>query len=312
MTHPPFVIVIATCGRHPLLNRLLETLARCTLPPNRTRIVLAENGTSKTGDLIARAGASHFPIEHRHTRQPNKSVALNHAIADAADDEFALFFDDDVRVHPGTLLAYSEAIRQRTHSAFFGGQCLVDYDQPPAPWLIPYLPASAKGWSLGHSIVRIQKPHALGFNWAARVGDIRGCGGFDPARGPGTPIGIGDESDLQQRLLAAGVHGFYLPAARVSHYVPPERCSERWTLDRALQNGFVRGLNISPTSNRASMSARYRIRFIRTSLMLMVARLVAAPDKRFHYEYWQRRHSGMLAGLRVATCRHASCNAHAV
>ena len=45
--------------------------------------------------------------------------------------------------------------------------------------------------------------------------------------------------------------------------------------------------------------------------MLMVARLVAAPDKRFHYEYWQRRHSGMLAGLRVATCRHASCNAHA-
>lgn len=311
MTHPPFVIIVATCGRKTLLNRLLDTLAVCDAPPNRTRILIAENGASSNDRTSLRRFAGSFPIEHRHTRQSNKSLALNEAIAASDPEHFAVFFDDDVRVHPQTLRAYSEAIETKPHPAFFGGQCLVDYDRPPQTWLIPYLPASAKGWSLGPVLIEFKKPHALGFNWCARVGDLRRCGGFDMDRGPGTPLSIGEESAVQHRLMAAGATGYYVPNATVSHYVPAERCSEGWALQRALQNGFARGLSYDPHSARTGVTFRYRLKQLRSTLMLLVAGSFLPPEKRFHYEYWKMRHSGMLAGLRIAACRLPSSNAHA-
>jgi GT2 family glycosyltransferase len=226
-------------------------------------------------------------------------------------EHFAIFFDDDVRVHAQTLLAYSDAIHDRLHSAFFGGQCLVDYDEPPQTWLIPYLPASAKGWSLGQSVIEFNQPHALGFNWCARVGDLRRCGGFDVDRGPGTFVSIGDESSVQERLMNAGVTGYYVPRAIVSHYVPSERCNERWALQRAMQNGFVRGLSCGSHGANPRVNYRYRMKHFRSTFMLLIAGQFLTREKRFHYEYWKMRHSGMLAGLRIAASRLPSRNAHA-
>lgn len=311
MLNPPLVIIIATCGRHPLLNRLLDTLAVCQPPPNELRIIIAENGEVDPACPVIRKYAGRLPIEHHYTAAPNKSIALNETLAAANADEFAIFFDDDVRVHPRSLTAYADAIRNWPTAAFFGGKCLVDYEAAPEKWLLPYLPASAKGWSLGQNLVSLQRPHALGFNWSARVSDLLDCGGFKTDRGPGTSLPVGEETDIQQRLMGAGVKGYYLPDAVVSHYVPRARCNERWALQRALQCGFARGLNCPPELSRIRISYRYRAKLMRTQLLLAVTGGFLTPQQRFHHQYWKMRHSGLLAGLKASASQATSCNVHA-
>jgi GT2 family glycosyltransferase len=49
---------------------------------------------------------------------------------------------------------------------------------------------------------------------------------------------LGEETRLQQRLLKSGAKGVYLPEAVVWHYVPAERCSENWALERQFRRGL--------------------------------------------------------------------------
>ena len=61
----------------------------------------------------------------------------------------------------------------------------------------------------------------LGLNWAAFASDLKEVGGFDPRFGPGSATGsTGQETAMQRRFLAAGLHGRDVPHAEVWHWIP--------------------------------------------------------------------------------------------
>ena len=290
-------IIIATRNRAKLLERTLQSLAECAIPPALRRIIVAENGADSHAEALVTPFRSRLPIEYRHYPESNKCGALNRAIAEL-HDELIIFLDDDVRLHKDTLVAYTDAAAGHGPGAFFGGRCLADYDEPPDAWLVPYLPNSAKGWSLGKEVCELREPKALGFNWAAYAVDLRAVGCFDERSGPGTG-GNGDESLVQEKLLRRGIKGYFLPAAMVWHYVPRERCSAEWALKRRRETAIG---EVARADNRWSkrwarqIACRLKIAFY--SAVLRVGHDRFHPKTLFHYRYRIQGLRGRLDGIK--------------
>lgn len=245
----PYCIVIPTHKRVDLLRRTLRSLAECDLPDGHVGTLVVENG----GQFGAREISEEMPavLKCRYLFSPpgNKSLALNLALDDADCDQnpLLIFFDDDVRLERETIRSYIDAA-SRHRDVFFGGPIECDYERAPHDWI--RLPPSAKGWTLGSEECSVDKPVFLGFNWAAFADDIRSVGGFDERFGPGSTTGArGQELTMMQRLLEHGLTGHFVPRARVYHYVPAERCSIRWSLNRIYQNGITWGLKSKPDSS---------------------------------------------------------------
>jgi len=240
------VVVIPTSNRADLLQRTLISLSDCKLPNIYRGTIVVENGSRKVAESIAKRFQQKLNLRYIYLRYGNKSHALNSVLA-TIDDSLVVFFDDDVRMEPGILEAYAEASKEKDSGEFYGGPFQVDYVKPPPEWLKEFLPRSAVGWSLGQEPQRIQKGNLFtGFNWAAFSCDLRNLNGFSVDHGPGSKTSaVGQETEMEGRLLASGIVGRYVPSAMVWHYVPPERCSRQFASSRAYRWGLQGGLTSS-------------------------------------------------------------------
>ncbi len=237
-------VMLPTHGRAPLLRRTLDSLATCRLPGSYAETVVVENGPPAGAEALVREVAAAHPalrLRYLHVERANKSHALNEALG-TVEPGLVVFFDDDIRMVPGILTAYTEAAAEyEPGEVFFGGPFDIDYEgDPPPDWLRPLLPWSARGLDLENGP---KAPFYLGFNWAAFTEDIRAQGGFDPNFGPGSPIGAGgQETTMQRQMGDQGFKGVDVLGAKVWHWVPRERCTAEWALDRARSVGLTRGI----------------------------------------------------------------------
>lgn len=302
-------ILIATAGARPdLLRRTLESLAACDAPRNLQRTVIIENGpTPRCAKIVETFGATYL-----HEPVGNKSAALNIAMRDITDG-LVFFSDDDVTLAPRTLTGYERAAAEQGDGYYFGGPVEPDYlGEPPPPWLVRFLPASARGWRAPRGGVIDGVSPFLGFNWAAWARDIHAAGGFDPSRGPGAASGAtGQESDMQRRLTARGLKPFYVPEALVHHAVPPQRCSPRWMLRRAYRTGVSGGIVAAQQGRWGSAAGGpYRSRAFLTLLSLASrVRQVGKPieQRRFVAGYWRQVKRGVRDGYATRTRTSSTC-----
>lgn len=247
-------IIIPTAGHATLLSRTLQSLSECELPASLKSIIIIENGTKYKAEAVVKSFEGIMPVSYRYTDVANKSLALN-IVLDGIEDGLILFFDDDVRFAPITIMAYHSACQHSLGQGkyFWGGPLAIDYEQPPPEWLMEFFPRSVKGWSLARP--DIDEPDwFLGANWAARAEDLRAVGGFDRNFGPGASTGArGQESNMQLRLKEYGLIPKYIPDALVYHYVPKDRCSTEWLLSRRVQEGKAEGLILMPGNKLAQI-----------------------------------------------------------
>ena len=296
----PFLIVIPTHKRCDLLDRTLQSLADCRIPPNLKKVIVAENGTKSGADEVVKKYADRLPLTYQFTEKPNKSNALNEVLRKTGN-EFIVFFDDDVRIHSDTLVNYAKEVGERTNGFFLCGKVHVDYEEPPPEWLLGYLPPSAKGWDFHEEKCRMEVPDGLGANWGAFAIDMREAGGFDERKGPSCKS-IGEDTDMMNKLLNRNIIGYYLPNCEVWHFVPKTRCTPEWTLSRAYQKNVGGGLRIAQANftvrAKRVFESKIKLLGIRILLGLFGKRLDAR--RRFHYEYRKNSHSGILRGMKIA------------
>lgn len=296
----PIWIIIPTYCRNSLLERTLHSLSGCVLPDGLQRVIVAENGKLPGAMPIVEQFKDSLPVEYRYTPTANKSRALNEALQ-IVGDGFIIFYDDDVRIHPENPRAYARAVEGWKRGRAIGGRCNVDYEEAPPRWLLKYLPPSAKGWSKGGAACELPWPQGAGFNWGAFAADIRAVGAFNENRGPGTRA-RGQETDMQHRLGRAGVSGWYLPEAIVWHYVPKERCSPEWTLERTGQTAAFSGMNL----RKRHLLAQFRHALIcrlkakTSSVSLRLFEKILSAEMRFSLRYRIQWNEGVLEGLRTA------------
>ena len=238
----PVLVLIASHGRPSLLGRTLRSVAACARPERYAGCVVVENGPAAGAAAVVAEVSAERPgagVRYEHVARANKSAALNAALSGVDGGTLVVYLDDDVRVSPGLLAAYAAAAEGRRGQAFFGGPLGVDYERTPEPEIRSILPNSARG--VGEVEIREMR-YFLGANWAAYAGDVSGAGGFDPNYGPGSPTGArGQESDMQRRLTAAGLTMAYVAEAEVWHWVPAERSTLEWALDRMYRSGLGNG-----------------------------------------------------------------------
>ena len=292
-------VLIPTTGRSDLLEDTVSSLASCRKPTIYHETILVENGPKAGTEKIALRYKKELNLRYVYVAIGNKSNALNTALR-TINDSLVFFSDDDVRFEKGILEAYARVSKDRTEGEFYGGPFAVEYHKKPAEWLLEFLPNSAVGWSLGEKPKLINKTSLLaGCNWAVFDRDIKRLGGFSLLHGPGSKTGaVGQETEMQKRLLENGVIGKYIPDAKVWHFVPPERCSPEFTARRAYKWGIQGGLDYDGSL----------IRLLKGGLIegiWAIAGLVhREPQKRFKPFYRFCFSSGMIKGRFISKQTH--------
>lgn len=295
-----FAVTIATSGRSELLRRTLDSLARCERPAGYRQTVVVENGPRCGAEAVVRSSQSWLNAGYIHFPWGNKSAALNAALQ-RLDNCLVFFTDDDVRLAPGTLCAIADEARGKSSQRFYGGAMSVDYQAAPPPWLLQYLPCSAKGWELDANDRVGVNAAFFGCNWAAFTHDLRNAGGFNPNLGPGSPSGsTGQETEMQSRLVKNGVMPVYVPEARVWHYVPEDRCSPQWTIDRNFKHGLEDGAraaeeNPGPFGLPPAWISR---RYLKGILRSFIWSLSPKPEHQFKAKNRRSYDRGLLRGCR--------------
>jgi len=177
---------------------------------------------------------------------PGLSRARNRALEKCCGD-FVLFLDDDVTVDPGIGRAYVESFARHPDSSFFGGAITVRFEGSP-PTVIrhvsEYLPSTYSGLWLGEkerhfNADAFQTP--FGANMAIKR-DALTAVLFDETLGRSGASGPqgGEEVKLFRELARNGHTGFWVPAAKVDHWIAPDRQTmhyvrEYWRQAGALQ-----------------------------------------------------------------------------
>jgi glycosyltransferase involved in cell wall biosynthesis len=242
-------VLIAACGQPKLLRRTLRSLAECEKPAGFTGVVVIENGKrAGLAQVVEEFGPGHH-IRYLYSEPANKSLALNEALQEIQSG-LCVFTDDDVLVPRGTLLAYARVAADCRWGKFFGGPIVPEYESdPPAQSLRPYLPRSAAGWQLEtQTITEIHQPEFIGPNFAAFAEDLLRVGRFDTRLGPGQQMASpGEDTEVQGRLLANGVRGFYVPDAGIQHFVRSGSTSLEFAVHRAERNGIYWGIEHART-----------------------------------------------------------------
>jgi GT2 family glycosyltransferase len=140
----------------------------------------------------------------------------------------------------------------------------------------------------------------MGFNWAAYLADLKAAGGFDYRKGPGAPTGsVGQETDMQRRLLRLGMRGLYLPEAVVWHYVAKSRCTPEWALAHAFRSGLCCALD---AAYGCKLSWEWpwidAARLTRNFAVFAATRFHTRRDSRFYGRLRLEWSAGYLEGLR--------------
>ncbi len=290
-------VLIATHGRPSLLARTLLSLVQCELPGIYRELIVVENGSSDGAqDVVAELPAK-TKARYLHFEQGNKSAALNFALTQCNDD-LVVFFDDDIRLDPYVLVRYAKGAAEHAKKSYFGGRVAIDYEVKPEEWLRQFLPPGVVGFD-SPSTKSKHSPRFLGCNWAAYASEISAVGGFRTDLGPGTVSG-GEEDDLQVRLSKNGAKGIFLSDAKVWHYVPAERCSQEWLLERRHKGGVTKGIK-NGTKGLCFLGFPIRIllRYLSAKGRFLLTRFSRNQVKRFDAQLSLTQLSAYLSSARL-------------
>lgn len=288
-------VMIATAGRSALLERTLENLANCEKPECYEGLLLVENGDSPDADQLVQSYASSLNAQYLYEPVGNKNMALNRGLREI-DEGLVVLYDDDVRIDANSLIAYADAAAHWPDAPFLGGACACDYVEPPATHVLPLLPMSARGWAKDQDGAEIDDAGAMGFNWAVRPELIRVLGGFAEDRGPGTAICVGDETEMQRRLIEAYGPGRFVRDAKVWHHVPPERCSEAWLINRSYHIGVARAMALRSSADPPGIPWAVRRRRWSALCKVLIMSIFGSNQRRFRARYYRELHRGVAAG----------------
>lgn len=221
---PRLAIIVATKNRDRHLRRLLASLFAMTgVAELAPEVVVADNGSSdRTRHVTADAADRHPNVRHLPVPDGGKSRALNVAIR-ATTAPVLAFVDDDVELDPAWLLAVDGYFARNPVAAAQGTIRL-----PPEAAGDPMIVAAVERWhTIPHCDYGPSASEArslTGANMFVARRAFAAVGLFDERLGPGA-AGASEDTELADRLRAAGERIGYVADAVAYHAVEPERLS---------------------------------------------------------------------------------------
>jgi len=244
-------VVICTWNRAALLAQTLEQLRRLQCPTGVEwqLLVVNNNSSDSTSDVLESFGGQ-LPLRWVFEPEPGLSNARNRAILETTAD-YLIWTDDDVLVAPDWLDAYVAAFREHPDAAFFGGPVDPWFDGTPPRWLSRNLDQISIAFALrqfGDSIFRFDESRMpFGANCAFKHDVLRHFQ-YNPrlGRGPGNNVS-GEDTQIMREMMAAGFTGWWVPRAKVRHFIPRERQSVRYLRRIFRGDGELSALSLDGT-----------------------------------------------------------------
>ena len=230
---------MCTFNRGQLLEpAIASVLAQCEPAPPFELIVIDNNSTDATRDIIERAAARDPRVRYLFEPRQGLSHARNAGLEAAAAPLVALT-DDDVRASPDWIAAIVRAFDESPDADFVGGRVLPRWPSPPPSWLTRDHWAPLALIDYGDTCLPVTRNTALclvGANVAFRRSAFDRVGVFS-AEFQRVKEGIGsiEDHEFQLRLLRAGRTGLYDPRITLHADVQPDR------LDRAYHRRWHHG-----------------------------------------------------------------------
>ena len=246
MVCEPMVISVILCtwNNCQRLRITLDAISRFAIPNVLGwEVVLVNNNCTDDTDVVAQEFAARLPLVYVHEPKQGLSRARNAGLAVAAG-QLIIFTDDDVKPYPQWIAAYWDAWRARPNGFYFGGPIESEFEScSPDPALLPFAPYSVSGLDWGDEARELTAQECfVSANWACPAEALRAAGGFDERLGLDPSSGrvkVGEEYDLMQRLQLAGLRPWYLPQARIRHFVPAQKCRLRHIAARREAHGYM-------------------------------------------------------------------------
>jgi succinoglycan biosynthesis protein ExoM len=227
---PDVSICVATFRRPRGLARLLDSLARLALPKDLVvEIVVVDNdavGEARSQALAASEAARsvRWFVEPRQ----NISLARNRAVSEARGRWLA-FIDDDEVADENWLAAFWAEVESGAGDGFFG-PVLPRLDTVAIPWLGVETFFSRRRHPSGKRIEACETSTSNALVLHSLFADCR----FDPAWGRTG----GEDSEIFDRILAAGARFLWCDEAIVCETIPASRYRLGWLAQRAFRGGM--------------------------------------------------------------------------
>lgn len=202
-------------------------MARLSIPVGvEWELLVVNNNSTDATEEVVKSFQHQLPIRLLFEGKPGKSNALNKAIRDAQGD-YILWTDDDTRVDEGWMSAYCRAFERWPSAAVFGGAVDAWFEGDPPEWLSRVMERIGSAYAvrdLGREPVRLSVELVpFGANMAVRR-EEQSRYLYDVSLGPrpGSPL-RGEDTAIVRHMLKDGFEGWWIPDARVRHFVPKSR-----------------------------------------------------------------------------------------
>ena len=223
-----FSIIICTYNRDKYIYDCLEKIARNGYPTDGYEIILVNNNSTDSTDMLCQKFGREYPQVNYHyfieTRQ-GLSFARNRGIQEAGGD-WLIFLDDDAMVHDGYLENLSAQLARYTDAGAFGGHITPAFESGTAPkWLCKWTWSWVSAIDLGNKVTLFEGgKYPIGANMGFSRQAIDRCGTFNTGLGrTGNNLMGGEEKDIFNRVKSAGIPIYYFPDVAVDHVIPPHR-----------------------------------------------------------------------------------------
>lgn len=231
--------IVCTRNRGALLEKCLDSLLEQSLARDQYEIIVVDNGsTDSTPEVVARYAAT-SAIVALHEPVAGLSRARNRGWR-TARGQYICYIDDDAVAARGWLEHAVWAFDNVTPQPdWVAGPVELDWESPAPEWINDELAVPLGRIDWGKVPRRLTaEEFFVGANSCFSRLCLERHGGFDERLGrQGANLLSGEETQLKQRIEAAGGFLYYHPEVRVRHYVPTERSRPAWFYRRYFWGG---------------------------------------------------------------------------
>ena len=295
-------IIVCTYNRADSLRETLAALRAQQVPAERSWEVIVVDNNSRDGTRqVVQGVCQDWPLlRYEFEGKQGLSHARNRGIG-AARGEVLLFTDDDVLPEPDWMEVTLAGLDKYGADAC-GGYIEPIWETPPPAWLTPRFYGFLALRTDRTDDYPIDSPTKApyGANMAVRKAVFARVGLFDTGRGrSGKSLSSGEDGELFERIMDAGMKAVFLGKSRVHHKVEAFRCTKRYM--RRWRYQTSRNLAVStviPGGNRAFNIPLYLFpQLWRALWRALVGRLTQPADEAFHREIIVAHFLGTMKGL---------------
>ena len=297
-------VIVCTYNRATSLRQTLECLARQDVPESTSWevIVVDNNSSDNTKQVLHEAGSlfSGVPLLYEFEGNQGLSYARNHGIQ-KAKGEVLLFTDDDVCPDSDWTNKILEAMKHLKCDAC-GGYIAPIWETKPPKWLTQKLYGflAIRIDETGPKVILDTDEPPYGANMAFRRTVFDQVGLFDTTRGrTGNTLASGEDGEMFERILSAGLRVMYCPKARVKHRIEAIRMRRAYFRRWRFQNSRNIAHSCGVPGKRRFMGIPLYIfpQLLRAIARAGVSHIMLPADEAFQREIIVWHFLGLMTGL---------------